>query len=162
MVAEVEPVAFRPTERGNPHPVGTQSASPNLGELRRALSGWLANAGVAEPVRVDTVLATHEAVANAIQHSGTAGSISVRNEFERPGLHDRSPRQRSLWKDGPSDADRGKGLILIRGLVSRVEIEKRQIGTAVRLIQHLSSECCAREPGRARAAGRRAPLARAL
>lgn len=161
MVAEVEPVAFRPTERGNPHPVGTQSASPNLGELRRALSGWLANAGVAEPVRVDTVLATHEAVANAIQHSGTAGSISVRTS-----LSDRvctiEVRDSGCWKDGPSDADRGKGLILIRGLVSRVEIEKRQIGTAVRLIQHLSSECCAPEPERERAAGRRASLARAL
>jgi anti-sigma regulatory factor (Ser/Thr protein kinase) len=92
---------------------------------------------VAEPVRVDTVLATHEAVANAIEHSGAAGSITVRSS-----LNDRvctiEVRDSGRWKDGPSDADRGKGLILIQGLVSRMEIEKRQVGTALRLIQHLS------------------------
>ena len=51
-----------------------------LGPLRRSLDAWLERGGMDEPPRAAVVLATHEAVANAIQHAGTRGHVVVRGE----------------------------------------------------------------------------------
>ena len=41
-----------------------------LASLRHSLDAWLEGGGMGEPPRAAVVLATHEAVANAIQHAG--------------------------------------------------------------------------------------------
>ena len=43
-----------------------------LGELRRELARWLKQIGVGDAALTDIVLATHEAAANAIEHSEEA------------------------------------------------------------------------------------------
>jgi anti-sigma regulatory factor (Ser/Thr protein kinase) len=108
-----------------------------LGALRHSLTAWLEHAGVTEPPRSDVVLATHEAAANAIEHSGTRTPIGVQGD-----ITDRTVSieisDAGQWKPGgpPSD-ERGRGLALITALVTKLEVRKNELGTTLRLMQRL-------------------------
>ena len=69
---------------------------------------------MSEPPRAAVVLATHEAVANAIQHSAAANPVTVRGE-SRPEDFLIEITDDGKWKtpdDRPSE-ERGRGLDLI-------------------------------------------------
>ena len=51
-----------------------------LRPLRASLNAWLTAAGAAESSRDGLVLATHEAVANAIQHAGSGILCSCKRQ----------------------------------------------------------------------------------
>ena len=89
-----------------------------------------------EPPRAAVVLATHEAVANAIQHAGGPGHVLVRGESGSEGVVIEVSDD-GHWKppaDPPSE-ERGRGLMLIRSLVSDAQIKTGTRGTTVRIHQ---------------------------
>ena len=91
---------------------------------------------MSDPPRAAVVLATHEALANAIQHSAAASPVTVRGE-SRPEDFLIEITDDGKWKipDGRASEERGRGLDLLRSLVSEAEIRKSDSGTTVRLIQ---------------------------
>ena len=107
-----------------------------LGGLRRSLTAWLEKTGVADPPRDDVVLATHEAAANAIEHAGSASPIDVRARLVGRTLTIEITDS-GRWKDAnPADEERGRGLILIAGLVSEMKLQAGTSGTTLRLVVH--------------------------
>jgi serine/threonine-protein kinase RsbW len=108
----------------------------SLGALRRSLACWLEVSGVNEPPRSDVVLATHEAAANAIEHSGSFGPIGVHGDITgRTVSIEISDTGR--WKPGraPND-ERGRGLALMTALVTTLEVRRNELGTTLRLMRH--------------------------
>jgi len=107
-----------------------------LAPLRHSLDAWLAGGGMSEPPRAAVVLATHEAVANAIQHAGTPAPVLVRAECGTDGVVIEVSDD-GTWKppDDPPSEDRGRGLTLIRSLVSDAQIKTSEWGTTVRIHQ---------------------------
>jgi len=107
-----------------------------LAPMRHLLDEWLAGGGMSEPPRAAVVLATHEAVANAIQHAGAVGHVLVRGESGSNGVVIEVSDE-GHWKapDDPPSAERGRGLTLIRALVSDAQIRTGERGTTVRIHQ---------------------------
>ncbi len=107
-----------------------------LAPLRHSLDEWLERGGVTEPPRAAVVLATHEAVANAIEHAGTPHAVLVRGEADTKGVVIEITDDGS-WRPpaDPPPEDRGRGLDLIRALVSDAEVRTGDSGTTVRIQQ---------------------------
>jgi serine/threonine-protein kinase RsbW len=108
-----------------------------LAPLRHSLDAWLVGGGVSEPPRAAIVLATHEAVANAIQHARGPGPVVVYAEADADGVVIEVTDD-GRWKppDDPPSEERGRGLNLIRALVSDAQICTGASGTTVRLHHH--------------------------
>ena len=101
-----------------------------LAPMRHLLDAWLRGDGMDEPPRAAVVLATHEAVANAIQHAGAPGHVVVRAEFGSDGVVIEVSDD-GHWKppdDRPYE-DRGRGLTLNRYLVSDAQKKTGSSGT---------------------------------
>ena len=108
-----------------------------LASLRRALSDWLERSGVADPPRADLVLATHEAAANAIEHGNPEQPFEVRGEII-DGVLTVEISDTGQWEASRTGNDeRGRGLMLIKALVSKLEIRTGLYGTTLRLLQQL-------------------------
>jgi anti-sigma regulatory factor (Ser/Thr protein kinase) len=112
----------------------------SLRGMRRRMQTWLALRGVPEDQRADAVLAVSEACNNAIEHAyaergGTIRlSLAIENGFLRMLVEDRG-----LWRlDGDRSDERGRGLPIMRGIMDRVDIERRSGGTRVRFEQRVS------------------------
>lgn len=105
-----------------------------IGRARRAVAAWATQAGLPPPTVDDVVLATYEALANAVDHaySTGAGAVSVTAEATdgevlvvvRDHGHWRPPR--------PTNA-RGRGLRLIHQLAHHVTLDRDSDGTTVRM-----------------------------
>lgn len=106
----------------------------SLRELRVSLAGWLASQGLSEASTRAIVLATHEAAANAIEHSGTRRGATVRARIE--GRTARvEVKNEGDWKPATFDDDeRGRGLLLITALMSGFEIDTDATGTTIRMV----------------------------
>ncbi len=108
-----------------------------LAPFRHLLRSWLQHAGVADPPRSELVLATHEAVANAIEHAGTSAPIEVRARITAATVAVEI-KDHGSWKEGQREnEERGRGLALIENLVSAVKIETEESGTTLRLLQQI-------------------------
>jgi two-component sensor histidine kinase len=92
---------------------------------------------MSDPPRAAVILATHEAVTNAIQHAGTSHRILVRAQAEDSGVTIEITDD-GQWRipDDPPSMERGRGLTLIRALVSDAQLIASANGTTVRLHQH--------------------------
>jgi anti-sigma regulatory factor (Ser/Thr protein kinase) len=98
------------------------------------LSHWLEGVGIADPPRADVVLATHEAAANAIEHSGASEPVVIRGQIS-DGAINIEVSDRGEWvTGGGASEERGRGLPLIAALVSEVKIDARPEGTTLRLV----------------------------
>ncbi|BBX44801.1 SpoIIE family protein phosphatase [Mycobacterium cookii] len=109
----------------------------HLAPSRAALRTWLTQAGV-EPDQVqDMLIATGEAVANAIEHGHRGhpeGTISLRASAVADGLQV-SVVDTGVWKTPrhvPSDY-RGRGISLMRCLVQDLSIHSNDAGTTVHM-----------------------------
>jgi anti-sigma regulatory factor (Ser/Thr protein kinase)/anti-anti-sigma regulatory factor len=104
--------------------------------LRRALTEWADAAGLGEEALDDLLLAVGEAVANAVEHAypGGDGSDLVRLTVERDGDVLRvEVADAGTWRPPPADAGfRGRGLQIIRGVASEVELLPGPRGTTLR------------------------------
>jgi anti-sigma regulatory factor (Ser/Thr protein kinase) len=109
-----------------------------LRALRHDLAAWLDSVGVDADRRDAVVLAVHEAAANGIEHAN--GRVTVRGTRDQDKLllvvsnsgRWRGPR--------PSEHYRGRGLALMRALLSRMEIRVDRDGTTVRMRMDLLDE----------------------
>jgi PAS domain S-box-containing protein len=113
-----------------------------LAPSRAALRSWLSEAGV-EPDQIqDMLIATGEAVSNAIEHghrSRPEGIISLRATAVVDGLHV-SVIDSGVWKiphPVPSE-HRGRGLSLMRCLVQDLSIHSNDAGTTVHMYARIT------------------------
>ena len=126
-----------------PAPLEMEFAA-DVGELassRAALRGWLTQAGVKPDQTLDVLIATGEAVANAIEHGhrhltkspeGTAGTVTLRATALADRLHV-TVVDTGCWKTPVAAAHRGRGIALMKGLMHDVTIEPDAGGTTVRM-----------------------------
>jgi anti-sigma regulatory factor (Ser/Thr protein kinase) len=107
-----------------------------LAPFRHKLDRWLAISGLGEAPRADVVLASHEAVANAIEHSNSLQPVLVKADAHRDGFVVEIVDD-GRWRPArkPSKEGRGRGLALIKALVTDVQINSLSAGTTVRLFQ---------------------------
>jgi anti-sigma regulatory factor (Ser/Thr protein kinase) len=118
---------------------------PRLRVLRHELAGWLDSIGVDEARRDAVVLAVHEAAANGIEHAN--GRVTVRGTRDEEKLL-LVVSNSGRWRGSkPADRDRGRGIALMRALLSRMEIRVDPDGTTVRMRMDLFDEP-AGSPGR--------------
>ena len=107
--------------------------------LRRELTAWLASIRVGGDVRDEIILATHEAAANAIEYARRGSEVTVR------GVRDLDKviivvANSGEWKEPRSlDEMRGRGLILVKQLMSDLEIQVKSQRTVVRMRKDLSA-----------------------
>ncbi len=112
--------------------------SSELRGIRVDLQAWLGEHGVTGTVADDIVLATHEAMANAVEHAYRDGpngrapvSLSIRRE--PGGALGIEVRDRGRWRVAGSDPTRGRGLPLISALMDDVALDRGTEGTVVRM-----------------------------
>ena len=114
----------------------------HLAPSRAALRTWLSEVGVAPAQIQDMLIATGEAVANAIEHGHRArpeGIISLRAIAVVDGLHV-SVIDSGVWKTPhhvPSE-HRGRGLSLMRCLVQDLSIHSNDAGTTVHMYARIT------------------------
>ena len=104
----------------------------NLSGVRNRLRTWLVEHGVERPDGFAVVLATSEAVGNAIEHGyrhARKGGVRVSGAL----VDDRVEivvRDQGLWQPRDALAGRGRGLMLMRRLMDEVTVD-RSAGTVV-------------------------------
>ena len=135
------------------------AATPdNLAVARAAVRDWLAAAHVGADGVQDVVLATGEALANAVEHgSADDGSQRMRLEMRLgPGREiGVVVADEGGWRPPAADPGlRGQGIRIMRAVMDEVEIDRGDAGTTIRMVRH------PRVPPRPRAVTRRAPRAR--
>lgn len=102
-----------------------------LRALRHALKAWLELVAVSDDQRNAIVLAVHEAAANAIEHAGARVTVrGARDEDKLLLVVSNSGRWRELRSN---DAGRGRGLSLMRALMTDIEVQARPERTIVRM-----------------------------
>jgi serine phosphatase RsbU (regulator of sigma subunit)/anti-sigma regulatory factor (Ser/Thr protein kinase) len=110
-----------------------------LAGLRRTLARWLAREGMGENELFDLSLAASEAAANAIEHPYGARDAKFTVTCERDGPDVRiTVEDHGRWRDA-RPCGRGRGLAIMRALVSSTTVERRDDGTTVTLIKRVSA-----------------------
>src|SRR5215210_499072 len=106
--------------------------------IRRMLARWLSEAGATTAETEDLSLAASEACANAIEHAyGPApGTLEVNASMSAGGDAVVEIRDFGNWRE-PRGQNRGRGLMLMRGLTDSVELIQRDDGTTVQLSRRL-------------------------
>jgi anti-anti-sigma factor len=101
--------------------------------LRRTIRQWATESGASDEEAYDLVLAVSEAVTNVIEHAYTSsgGQVEVEGTI-RKGLARIVVRDRGRWRPPRSD-EGGRGLLLMQGLVDKVDVTSDTGGTEVRL-----------------------------
>jgi anti-sigma regulatory factor (Ser/Thr protein kinase) len=101
--------------------------------LRLALEQWLSVGGVDAEAMSAAVLATHEAAANAGEHS-ECDDLEVDGRLEARQMISIEVRDGGGWKTPQAGNDeRGRGLQLIHGLMENVTVNAGSLGTSVRM-----------------------------
>jgi len=105
-----------------------------LTDVRHQLSAWLRGAGVPEPLVADIVLVVNEACSNSAEHAyrgQVPGPMRVHAEVGDRHVNIQVADSGS-WKIPPSDpGTRGRGILLMRTLSERVDLEGTAHGTTV-------------------------------
>jgi len=119
----------------------SMAADPaQLADLRRDLREWLDGAGHSDVVD-DVLLSVCEACSNSIEHayqSDPKGTIEIRAEIET-GRLTVTVMDKGRWKaPNPSARQRGRGLLLVKALMSEHTIETGNEGTTVQLRKDLT------------------------
>lgn len=106
-----------------------------LAQVRRQLARWAAAAGLPQQAVDDVVLATHEALANVVDHAYTDGSpeawLDVECDVDQVVV---VVRDRGRWQPPAADPGwRGRGMLIIRGLADHVDVQRGAGGTTVEM-----------------------------
>ena len=116
-----------------------------IAPARAALRNWLTTAGVTPQRAADVLLATGEAVSNAVEHghrNDPDGLVTVQAGVDESVLH-LSVIDTGRWKDPDPDPDgfRGRGLSFMRALMDNVTVDHKSedatAGTTVRMSVNL-------------------------
>jgi anti-sigma regulatory factor (Ser/Thr protein kinase) len=89
--------------------------------LRHSLASWLEEAGAPAEAKDSIVLATHEAVTNALTHGDVGSPVTVTANRHADGRFMIVVRNDGAWKEPTPDAG-GRGLPMMRDLMSDVGI----------------------------------------
>jgi serine phosphatase RsbU (regulator of sigma subunit)/anti-sigma regulatory factor (Ser/Thr protein kinase)/ABC-type transporter Mla MlaB component len=108
-----------------------------LSGIRRSLRGWLAGLDTG-PDDVSALLhAVDEACTNVIEHAypaGVTGTVQVDADVADTGVVEVQVTDQGQWRPPSADpGSRGRGLMLMRGLVEAVHVARLAGGTTVRL-----------------------------
>jgi serine/threonine-protein kinase RsbW len=101
--------------------------------VRRDLRLWLDEVGITGDACNDILLATHEAVANAIEHAERASEVAVTGARKDDKVVVIVINRGEWTKRGAPDDERGRGLAMIGALMSNFEIDSRHGRTVVRM-----------------------------
>jgi anti-sigma regulatory factor (Ser/Thr protein kinase) len=116
------------------------TAAVHLSDIRHRLAGWMRAAAIPENKVADIVLAVNEACANSIEHAYRGpkpGKVRVEAENDGARVQVRIIDKGS-WKAAPADPGvRGRGLLLIRAVSDRLEMECTPSGTTVNMSFYL-------------------------
>jgi anti-sigma regulatory factor (Ser/Thr protein kinase) len=111
----------------------------SLPTVRRTLRPWLAIVGAEQADEI--VLAVHEAVANAVEHAGLDADEVITIEAEVvDDILRVLVRDNGAWKDRPVDETRGRGLMIMRAVMDRVDLERRTEGTRIKMSRRVRSD----------------------
>jgi len=117
----------------------TLPADPRiLRDFRQQLTTWLVGSGVRDRSRHAILLAAHEAAANAIEHAAAPVTVVGRREPDVILIEVTSVGRWGAHQQRSSD-ERGRGVALMKGLLSDVEILAEEERTTVRLRMVLSA-----------------------
>jgi len=102
-----------------------------LASVRRALRRWLATRGASDDEIYDIVVACQEACANAVEHAYRPGAhafdLCATCDDGRVRL---TVRDSGRWRP-PRGTHRGRGVMMMRGLMDSVDIDHGEDGTTV-------------------------------
>jgi anti-sigma regulatory factor (Ser/Thr protein kinase) len=132
---ELEPQAMRTLE------LGADARAEELAPLRGQLRTWLVGSGVPDDVANDVVLASSEALSNAVEHAyrGSAGSVSLEARISAAGELFVVVRDAGTWLTRMGgNQDRGRGLRVMRAVMDKVDVERRSEGTTVKMRRRLA------------------------
>jgi serine phosphatase RsbU (regulator of sigma subunit)/anti-sigma regulatory factor (Ser/Thr protein kinase) len=105
-----------------------------LSDIRHRLADWLRCASVPETLAADIVLVVNEACSNSAEHAYRGrepGTMRVAAQLGDRHIHVQVSDSGS-WKTPPADpGTRGRGLLLMRTLSERVDLEGTAEGTTV-------------------------------
>ena len=118
--------------------------SNELAGLRRRLDPWLRAHGAPPQLVTDILIATGEAVSNAMEHAygfDQGRQVEVLARVAGTTIEMRVT-DRGMWRPArePSD-ERGRGLQIMRGLMDDVSVESEQHGTTVVLTSRVRDGC---------------------
>lgn len=105
-------------------------------ELRLGLGAWVGGLELERHTAEDVMLASYEAMANAVEHAyrGGPGDMDLRGSLGA-GRLTVTVTDWGRWKPfDEHDPARGRGLILVRGLSHRSELLHRDDGTTVEMV----------------------------
>ena len=97
--------------------------------MRHLLVSWLEATGASEAVRGAVMLATHEAAANAMEHGQRESPVTVTASQGDDGGFIIEVTNHGGWRK-PEPGDTGRGLAMMRELMSEVAVQTR---TSVRM-----------------------------
>lgn len=131
-------VAHLDRERTGPLDLLLPAVPASLARIRVATRRWCAAIGAGPDDIADIVVAVEEAASNSVEHAygPVDGLVSVRLTLEPPAVV-ATVRDDGHWRD-PRGSHRGRGTMLMHGLVDRVEIEHLDPGTRVVLRKNLN------------------------
>jgi serine phosphatase RsbU (regulator of sigma subunit)/anti-sigma regulatory factor (Ser/Thr protein kinase) len=133
LAARLLPVAPRPLD------LRLDGGEASLRNAREALRLWLATAPVGEMDAHDIVLAAWEASANATEHSLSESGFRLHAQLVVDAVRI-VVEDSGRWMPPAARPDRGRGLQLMRSLMSSVEVEPGPRGTRVTLEKRLLVE----------------------
>jgi anti-anti-sigma factor len=129
-------VAHRRAVSPEPVVLDLPAVPATLPAVRRRLGAWLAALGMGEQDRVGVMVAVGEACANAVEHAYRGqqpGPMHLAAGVDVDGILTVTVRDRGAWRPPDRDpGDRGRGLLIMRQLVDRVELAEDD-GTTVTL-----------------------------
>jgi anti-sigma regulatory factor (Ser/Thr protein kinase) len=109
-----------------------------LAPTRAALRAWLADREIDEALTDDAILATGEALANAIEHPTHDGPAQIDLVAWVGPDHLRiRVTDRGRWRDGRPGDGRGHGLAIMRSLMDRVSVADDGFGTRIEMSRSL-------------------------
>jgi serine/threonine-protein kinase RsbW len=107
-----------------------------LPALRHELAAWSGSAGLSPQAAQAIVLASYEAMANVVDHAyrNGPGSLELRAVRAPDATVAVTVTDFGRWRPLPADPGvRGRGLLLMRRLATRTEIDATDSGTVVSL-----------------------------
>lgn len=111
----------------------THLSARSLTPVRRLLADWTTSAGLAPEASHAVVLSGYEALANAVEHAyGTPDGGPVELHATRVGNEVTvTVTDHGSWRPSSTSANRGRGLLLVRGLSTNTEVTTDDHGTTV-------------------------------
>jgi anti-sigma regulatory factor (Ser/Thr protein kinase) len=114
--------------------IETTAIPARLAHIRHQLADWLRGAGVPDQLAADIVLVVNEALSNSAEHAYRGrepGPMCVEASLVDGHIYIQVSDSGS-WKTPPADpGTRGRGLLLMRALSERMDVDGTAEGTTV-------------------------------